>query len=112
MLASGVRVDDGRAFRWRPEQGTPTSDLVVALLPGCPGRIILALDVARRGYWRSPDVRPGLSFLLNECSAQLRAAGMTDARWSEGFIATPAATDAFHQTLPHEKNLENRRHQF
>lgn len=112
MLASGVRVDDGRAFRWRPEQGNWTREVVVALLPECPGRITLALDAARRGYWRSPDVRPGLSFLLNEFSAQPRAAGMTDAQWPEGFFARPAATDAFHQTLPHEKNLENRRHQF
>jgi hypothetical protein len=112
MLASGLQVNDERAFRGRPEQGNPTRDLVVARLPEFPGQILLAMDAARRGYWRRHGGPPGLSFLTNEFSAQLWAAEMTDAQWQDVFVPPPAGTGAFHQILPHEKNLENRWHQF
>jgi len=95
MLTSGVRVDCDRAFRGRPEQGNPTRDLVVALLPEFPGQIMRGMDAARREYWRSYGGQPGLGFLRNEFSAQLRAAGMTGAQWQDIFVATPAATYAF-----------------
>ena len=95
ILASGVRVEYDSAFRWRAEQGNPTRDLVVALLPEFPGQIMLGMDAARRSYWRSYGGQPGLSFLLREFSAQLRAAGMTVAQWQDIFVRTPAETYAF-----------------
>jgi predicted metal-dependent phosphotriesterase family hydrolase len=95
ILASGVRVEYDSAFRWRAEQGNPTLDLIVALLPEFPGQIMLGMDAARRRYWHSHGGQPGLSFLLNEFSAQLRASGITDAQWQDIFVATPAATYAF-----------------
>ena len=95
ILASGVRVEYDSAFRWRTEPGNPTLDLVIALVPEFPGQIMLGMDAARRGYWRSYGGQPGLSFLLKEFSAQLRAAGMTEAQWQDVFVRTPAETYAF-----------------
>jgi phosphotriesterase-related protein len=95
ILASGVRVEYDSAVRWKAAHGNPTLDLLVALVPEFPGQIMLGMDAARRGYWRSYGGRPGLSFLLNEFSVQMRAAGMTEAQWQDVFVATPAATYAF-----------------
>lgn len=41
-------MDYDGAFRWKPGQGNPTPDFVVALLPKSPDRIMLGLDAARR----------------------------------------------------------------
>jgi hypothetical protein len=77
LLASGVRVEFDSAFRWKAGQGNPTRDLVVALLPEFPDQIMLGMDAARRGYWRSYGGGPGLSYLLTDFSAQLRAEGVS-----------------------------------
>lgn len=97
LLASGVRVEYDSAFRWKPGQGNPTRDLVVALLPEFPDQIMLGMDAARRGYWRSYGGGPGLSFLLNDFSALLRAAGLPPALLTRIFVSTPATTFAFSQ---------------
>jgi len=95
ILASGVRVEYDSAFRWKFTQGNPTLDLLVALVPEFPGQIMVGMDAARRGHWRSYGGQPGLSFLLNEFSVQLRTAGMTETQWQDVLVATPAATYAF-----------------
>ena len=95
ILASGVRVEYDSAFRWKPGEGNPTLDLVVALLPEFPGQIMLGMDAARRSYWRSYGGAPGLGFLLTDFSARLRAAGGTAAQWRDLFVQTPAVTYAF-----------------
>lgn len=95
ILANGVRVEYDSAFRWKPGQGNPTLDLVIALLPEFPRQIMLGMDAARRGYWRNYGGSPGLDFLLTSFSADLSAGGITPAQWHDLFVATPASTYAF-----------------
>ncbi|MBI5380726.1 MAG: aryldialkylphosphatase [Opitutae bacterium] len=98
ILASGVRVEYDSAFRWKPGQGNPTLDLVAALLPEFPDQIMLGMDAARRAYWKNYGGAPGLSFLLTDFTAQLRAVGVDAAAWRRIFVSTPAATYAFSET--------------
>lgn len=94
ILASGVRVEYDSAFRWKEGQGNPTLDLVRTLLPEFPDQIMLGMDAARRGYWVNYGGAPGLSYLLKDFSAQLRAAGISDAQLHKMFVTTPAAAYA------------------
>ena len=96
ILASGVRVEYDSGFRWPAGRRNPTLELVMALLPEFPGQIMLGMDAARWTYWRSYGGQPGLSFLLKDFSEQLRERGLTGAQWQQMFVATPAATYAFH----------------
>jgi phosphotriesterase-related protein len=99
ILASGVRVEYDSAFRWpEREKRNPTRELVVALLPEFPGQIMLGMDAARRGYWRSHGGAPGLSFLLKDFSAELRTAGVSTEMLHRVFVSTPAATFSFRST--------------
>ncbi|MDO8540264.1 MAG: hypothetical protein Q7S40_07460 [Opitutaceae bacterium] len=98
ILASGVRVEFDRAFRWPANGGNPTRDLLVVLLRDFPDQIMLGMDAARRRYWRSHGGAPGLSFLLTEFSAQLRTLGVTEDALRRIFVTTPAATFSFATT--------------
>lgn len=100
LLASGVRVEFDSAFRWQAGQGNPTRDLLLALLPEFPDQLMLGMDAARRGYWKSCGGAPGLAFLLTDFSAQLRAAGITEADLRRIFVTTPAAAFAFATLQP------------
>ncbi len=97
ILARGVRVEFDSAFRWKLPAGArnPTLDLLLALLPEFPDQIMLGMDAARPAYWRSHGGSPGLTFLLTEFSATLRAAGVSTAALHRIFVTTPAATFAF-----------------
>lgn len=95
ILATGVRLEYDSAFRWPAGRGNPTRDLLATLLPEFPDQLMLGMDAARRSYWRSYGGAPGLSFLLTEFSAQLRASGVSDAALHRVFVTTPADTFAF-----------------
>lgn len=95
VLASGVRIEYDSAFRWKPEQGNRTRDLMATLLPEFPDQIMLGMDAARRGYWSVYGGTPGMGFLLTTFSSSLRAAGLTDHELERVFVTTPAATYAF-----------------
>lgn len=95
ILASGVSVEYDSAFRWKPGQGNPTRDLVVALLPEFPDQIMLGMDAARRAYWRSHGGAPGLDYLLTTFSEQLRTVGVDEAALHRIFVTTPASAYSF-----------------
>jgi predicted metal-dependent phosphotriesterase family hydrolase len=95
ILASGVKVEFDSAFRWKPGQGNPTLDLVVALMAEFPAQIMLGLDAARRGYWRHYGGRPGLDFLLTTFTENLKHRGVTDELLQRIFITNPAETFSF-----------------
>ncbi|MDO8541046.1 MAG: hypothetical protein Q7S40_11465 [Opitutaceae bacterium] len=100
VLAGGVKVEYDSAFRWKPGQGNPTRDLVVALLPEFPDQIMLGMDAARRGYWRSHGGAPGMSYLLRDFSVELRRAGLNEADLRRIFVTTPAAAYSFNAPAP------------
>lgn len=95
LLASGVRLEYDSAFRWPAARGNPTRDLLLALLPEFPDQLMLGMDAARLAYWASHGGKPGLSFLLTDFSAQLRAAGVSVEALHRIFVTTPAVTFSF-----------------
>lgn len=95
LLSTGVRLEYDSAFRGPAGPGNPTCDLLAALLPEFPDQLMLGMDAARRGYWRSYGGAPGLDYLLTGFSATLRAAGLTDDLLHRVFVTTPAATYSF-----------------
>jgi len=95
LLATGVRVEFDSAFRGKAGERNGTRELLLALLPEFPDQIMLGMDAARRSYWRSYGGGPGLSFLLTDFSAQLRAAEVSPSLLEKIFVSTPAATFAF-----------------
>lgn len=99
ILARGVRLEFDSAFRWKSEAAdpreNPTLQLLLALLPEFPDQLMLGMDAARRTYWRHYGGAPGLTFLLTDFSATLRAAGVSAEVLHRIFVTTPAATFAF-----------------
>ncbi|MCX6894929.1 MAG: aryldialkylphosphatase [Verrucomicrobia bacterium] len=95
ILASGVKVEFDSAFRWKPGQGNPTLDLVVALMEEFPTQIMLGMDAARRGYWRHYGGGPGLDFLLTTFAGNLKERGVMDAVLAGIFTGNPAGTFQF-----------------
>jgi 5-phospho-D-xylono-1,4-lactonase len=100
ILRTGVRVEFDSAFRWPPGSTNHTLNLVVSLAPEFPDQIMLGMDAARRGYWKSYGGHPGLSFLLKTFAAQLRDCGLGEDLIKRIFITTPADTFQFSQKVP------------
>ena len=90
ILQSGVNVEFDSAFRWKPGQGNPTLDLLRALFAEFPNQLMLGMDAARRGYWKSYGGAPGMSFLLTDFSRHL-----TPEMHRQVFINNPARAFAF-----------------
>ena len=95
ILSTGVRVAYDSAFRWKPGQGNPTLDLLVALLPEFPDQIMLGMDAARSAYWKSYGGQPGLSFLLNDFAPAMHERGISEDQVCKIFVNTPAEAYAF-----------------
>ncbi|MGA3266256.1 MAG: aryldialkylphosphatase [Verrucomicrobiota bacterium] len=97
ILRSGVRMEFDSAFRWKPEQGNPTLDLLLALLEEFPAQLMLGMDAARNRYWNSYGGQPGLNYLLTTFTPQLRERGVTPDQINQIFVLNPAATFQFHK---------------
>ena len=95
ILSTGVRVEYDSAFRWKPEQGNPTLDLLVALFPEFPDQIMLGMDAARRAYWKHHGGAPGMNFLLTIFTEQMMSAGLTNADLHRLFVSIPAQAYSF-----------------
>ncbi|CAN5585084.1 phosphotriesterase-related protein [soil metagenome] len=95
ILKSGVKVEYDSAFRWKPGQGNPTLELCCTLLPEFRGQIMLGMDAARSGYWKSFGGSPGLAYLLSEFVPKLRESGIEQRLIDRVFIDTPAETFSF-----------------
>ena len=96
ILSSGVILEYDSAFRWAPNEGNPTLDLIVAMVgAGFGAQIVLGMDAARRKYWKAYDGAPGLAFLLREFVPRLREAGLSSADVEKIFVANPASCYAF-----------------
>lgn len=95
ILASGVCVEYDSTFRWKPEQGNPTLDLLINLFSEFPTQIMLGMDAARRSYWRHHGGAPGMDFLLTTFTDQMKFAGLTGKDFNQIFIHNPACAFAF-----------------
>jgi phosphotriesterase-related protein len=90
ILRSGVRIEYDSAFRWKPGQGNPTQDLILALLPEFPDQIMLGMDAARASYWTEHGGKPGMSYLLKIFAPALRATCIDDELLHRVFVTTPS----------------------
>ena len=103
ILSTGVILEYDSAFRWGPEAGNPTLDLVVAMVAaGFGQQIVLGMDAARRKYWKAYGGTPGLAFLLRDFVPRLIEAGLTKADIEKIFVSNPANCYAF-RSLPADK---------
>jgi 5-phospho-D-xylono-1,4-lactonase len=99
ILSTGVLLEYDSAFRWGPEAGNPTLDLVVAMTAeGFGKQIVLGMDAARRKYWKAYDGTPGLAFLLREFVPRLQQAGLSSTDIENIFVNNPARCYAFAST--------------
>jgi 5-phospho-D-xylono-1,4-lactonase len=96
VLSTGVILEYDSAFRWEPETGNPTLDLVIAMCgAGFAAQIVLGMDAARRKYWKAYDGAPGLAFLLREFVPRLLQAGLREADIEDIFVRNPGNCYAF-----------------
>lgn len=95
ILQTGVRVEYDSGFRWKPEQGNPTLDLVVGLIDRFPNQILLGMDAARRTYWTSYGGSPGIAWLLEQFVPRLKEAGVTEEQVHRIFVDNPARAYSF-----------------
>ncbi|WP_064742689.1 phosphotriesterase family protein [Edaphobacter aggregans] len=99
VLSRGVFLEYDSAFRWKSQEN-PTRDLLIELASlGFLRQLMLGMDAARSSYWISFGGSPGLTFLLDTFSRQLRDAGFTDEDLRAIFIDNPAR--AYSLTLAH-----------
>jgi phosphotriesterase-related protein len=95
VLSSGVFLEYDSAFRWKAG-ANPTRDLLVGLVAeGYAAQLMVGMDAARSRYWTNFGGSPGLSYLLEEFTSELRAAGWTDADFHTLFVKNPAIAYAF-----------------
>jgi predicted metal-dependent phosphotriesterase family hydrolase len=90
LLRTGVNLEYDSAFRWKPFQGNPTFDLLIALLPEFPDQLMLGMDAARRTYWKHYGGAPGLTFLLSDFAPRLQSAGFGEEFIKKVFVDNPA----------------------
>jgi 5-phospho-D-xylono-1,4-lactonase len=96
ILSTGVILEYDSAFRWPPEAGNPTLDLVVTMVrEGYGAQIVLGMDAARRKYWKAYGGKPGLVYLLQDFVPRLNEAGLTSEDIKRIFVNNPASCYAF-----------------
>jgi phosphotriesterase-related protein len=90
VLARGVFLEYDSAFRWKT-QDNPTRNLLIELTQsGFLNQLMLGMDAARSSYWLAFGGSPGLTFLLDTFSQELRESGFTDRDLRSIFIDNPA----------------------
>jgi len=96
ILSTGVFLEYDSAFRWGPEAGNPTLDLVAGIVSACFGaQIVLGMDAARRKYWKAYGGSPGLVFLLRDFVPQIKSAGLSEKDIENIFVHNPERCYAF-----------------
>lgn len=96
LLSTGVFLEYDSGFRWPPERGNPTRDLILELAAaGFEGQVLLGMDAARLRYWAEYGGSPGLTYLLTVFADQLRASGLPQSALDRIFVSNPAAAFSF-----------------
>lgn len=76
LMQTGVYVEYDSHFRWKAGEENFTYRLLQQLLPDYGNRIVLGMDMARNGYWKSYGGKPGLTFLLTTFKNELEKMGL------------------------------------
>jgi phosphotriesterase-related protein len=95
LFATGAFAVYDQAFRWGDRDNGTLRLLEWAVEDGHRGKVMLGMDAARQGYYRSFGGTPGLAFLLRDFSGQLEARGLGAEMRHAFFVDNPARAFAF-----------------
>ncbi|HET7028319.1 MAG TPA: hypothetical protein VFI28_11565 [Candidatus Limnocylindrales bacterium] len=95
IMSTGAIVEYDQAFRWGDRENGTLELLVELIGEGFGDRIVLGMDAARQGYYRSFGGRPGLAYLLTEFARAMAARGLDETARHRLFVDNPARAFAF-----------------
>ena len=95
LLSTGVFAVYDQAFRWGDRDNGTAQLIEWAAADGTVSQVMLGMDAARQGYYRSYGGGPGLTYLLGEFSNLLDARGISREVRQGLFVANPARAFAF-----------------
>lgn len=95
VLDVGVRLEYDSAFRW-PLKNEPNYTLILLeeLLPQYPDQIVMGMDMAKNGYWKSFCGSPGMNYLIDTIPSFLQSKGLAD-HYHKIFFENPKNLYAF-----------------
>jgi 5-phospho-D-xylono-1,4-lactonase len=100
ILATGAYVVYDQAFRWGERRNGTLELLRWAVEDGRASQVMLGMDAARQGYYRSYGGAPGLAYLLDEFSTAMEAQGIGATERRRLFMDNPAQAFAFVEVHP------------
>jgi len=95
LFSTGAFAVYDQAFRWSDRPNGTLQLLTWAADDGHADRVMLGMDAARQGYYRSFGGSPGLTFLLGQFSGAMEARGLNAALRHRFFVDNPARAFAF-----------------
>lgn len=95
LFATGAFAVYDQGFRWGSRDNGTLRLLEWAVEDGHAGQVMLGMDAARQGYYRSFGGTPGLAFLLRDFTDQLEARGLGAEMRHTFFVDNPARAFAF-----------------
>ena len=95
LLSTGAFAVYDQAFRWGDRDNGTIQLIEWAVEDGSASQVMLGMDAARQGYYRSYGGGPGLTYLLGEFSDLLDARGFGPEVREWLFVANPARAFAF-----------------
>jgi 5-phospho-D-xylono-1,4-lactonase len=95
LLSAGAFAVYDQAFRWGDRDNGTIQLIEWAVEDGTSSQVMLGMDAARQGYYRSYGGKPGLDFLLSGFSDQLAARGVPSEVRESMFVGAPSRAFAF-----------------
>ncbi len=95
IVATGALVEYDQAFRWGERDNGTLTLLEAMAADGLDDHVVLGLDAARQGYYRSFGGRPGLRYLVAEFRDLMTERGLGDEVQRRLFVENPARAYAF-----------------
>lgn len=95
LLSTGAFAVYDQAFRWGDRENGTIRLIEWAVADGTISQVMLGMDAARQGYYRSYGGTPGLSYLLTAFSDELEARGLPAAVRESMFVGAPSRAFAF-----------------
>jgi phosphotriesterase-related protein len=95
LLSSGAFAVYDQAFRWGDRENGTIQLLEWAVADGTSSQVMLGMDAARQGYYRSYGGGPGLAFLLRDFRGELESRGIPEDVVTSMFVLAPARAFAF-----------------
>jgi phosphotriesterase-related protein len=95
LLSTGAFAVYDQAFRWGDRDNGTIQLIEWAVADGTSSQVMLGMDAARQGYYRSYGGSPGLAYLLETFSGELAARGIPSDVRDSMLIGAPARAFAF-----------------